>query len=52
MPFCKIIFVFVRGLIVSRAKLSLGTLKQQTLVSFSSVPAPIDSDESRWYPAS
>ena len=46
MPFCKIILVFVRGLIVSRAKLSLEllALRQQPVVLWRTVGRPPDSE--------
>ena len=46
MPFCKIILVFVRGLIVSRVKLSLEllALRQQLVVLRRTVQRPPDSE--------
>jgi len=46
MPFCKIILVFVRGLIVSRVKLSLEllALRQQLVVLRRTVQCPPDSE--------
>ena len=45
MPFCKMILVFVRGLIVSRAKLSLEllALRQQVHPPFRWVPVSFSS---------
>ena len=51
MPFCRIIFVFVRGLIVSRAKLSLEllALRQQLVVLRPTVRRPQIQNRDRWF---
>ena len=51
MPFCKIILVFIRGLIVSRAKLSLEllALRQQLVVLRRTVQRPQIQNRDRWF---
>jgi len=51
MPFCKIILVFIRGLIVSRAKLSLEllALRQQLVVLRRTVQPPQIQNRDRWF---
>jgi hypothetical protein len=51
MPFCKIILVFIRGLIVSRAKLSLEllALRQQLVVLRRTVGRPPIQNRDRWF---
>jgi hypothetical protein len=51
MPFCKIILVFVRGLTVSRVKLSLEllALRQQLVVLRRTVGRPQIQNRDRWF---
>src|SRR5215831_12508265 len=51
MPFCKMILVFVRGLIVSRVKLALEllALRQQLVLLQRTVKRPQIQDRDRWF---